>query len=152
MSFVFSSNLNFEARESLVALASEGPVVCFEHLDSTATELDVLSALPKDIWGTFLAKVEFSPLYQMLRVSKSFHELANQAIRAFYCIQRKGKAYLNYTALLHELDTLMQDAAKDISDDEAKVALGNSVGYLCIKSVLESQFGYCISCAPGRLP
>lgn len=152
LSCLISSSSSSEAGKLLTAPALEAYAACSENPGPACSELGALAVLPQDIRRVIFAEVGFASFYQMLHVTKSFYELANQAIRTFYSIQREGKAYLNYTALIRELNALVQDAAKDRTAAEASTALESSVGYLCIKAVLEAQFGYCIRYAPGQLP
>lgn len=59
---------------------------------------------------------------------------------------------LNYTIILHEFDTLIQDAGNVGEMSRINVILESSLPYECIKSILEAKFGYCIRYIEGNLP
>lgn len=108
--------------------------------------------LPDEVILAVFANVGFAGLYKASCVSKNFCTLARQVSKAIYGIEHEGRAYLNYTAVLYELDALVQDAGKEAKIAQANVALQASPDLLCIRSTLEAEFGYCIRYAANRLP
>lgn len=109
-------------------------------------------AMPRDALFIILSKLKFACLYQASYVSKDFRLLADQAIKSVYGIQRHKSIHLNYTLILHELEALVQDAAKTGTRAQANRVLKASLRFQCIQSVLEATFGYCIRYARGNLP
>lgn len=110
------------------------------------------ASLSRDVLLTVLLELEFADLYQVSCASKGLCPLANQAIRALYGIQLGGRAYLNYTSLLHEFDRLVRDGLYGKGTAEADGMPGVSPHCMCIQSILEAQFGCCIKHVKDRLP
>lgn len=93
---------------------------------------------------TFL-KLGLADLYRISYVSRSFRGPADQAIRVLYCSQSGEKVYPNYTLLLRELDGLVECEGGNLGTvAEASTAPKAGLPLMCIQSMLEARFGYCI--------
>lgn len=121
-------------------------------LVSAASGSNMQLPLTADALLTILLRLGFVDLYQASCVAKCFRPLAVQAVKIRYGIQLGGKIYLNYGLVLHEFDTLVEDAAKCEDMVKANLALEASPQFKCVQSVLEAQFGYCIKRVDGSLP
>lgn len=112
--------------------------------------------IPNDAVMNIFQKLGFADNYQLSYVSKGFRILADEAIRSFWGIQHGKRTFLNYSLLLRELETMVKDVAGNArgsgSAAEVNLALKASVHFVCIQSVLEAEFGYCVSYAEGLLP
>lgn len=109
-------------------------------------------ALNIDVLPNVFVNLGFAGICQVSCVSRDYRKAARQAIRVFYGIQMGGKTFLNYTLLLREMDALARDMANGKSTAETADALGACPRFLCLRHVLEAQFGYCIKCVAGELP
>lgn len=105
-----------------------------------------------DVLLNILLQLQLADLYLMTCVSEGFCKLARQAIESLYVMQHDGSHFLNYSKILYELDTLVQDAGAGVDVDAASIALQASPRFRCVESVLRAQFGYCIGYAKGKLP
>lgn len=110
------------------------------------------AALSRDVLLIAFARLGFADFYQASYALKSFRELVDPIVRFRCGIKHNGKTFLNYTAIIREMDALMQDAGKSGSLCKDSRALEGSFHFNCIKSILEARFGYCIEYAAGRLP
>lgn len=121
-------------------------------LASGAPEVSTGVTFPKDAWLTAFARLEFSDLCQDSYVSKAMRAVAQQAITSLYGIRHNGILYLNYTQILHVLDKIMNDAREGAAVADFQKALEVLPEFLCIRSILKAQFGYCFKYHPYRLP
>lgn len=103
---------------------------------------------------TIRSSLGFAALFQSSFVSKDLRNLAYQILLPLYGAEHNGRIYLSYTKIAHEFGRLVRDAAESNAGDvdKASEALHSSLDYMCIKSMLEVEFGYCIKYAKGKLP
>lgn len=113
---------------------------------------DIAALVGTDLLLVVLSKLGFADLCQVSYLSKSFHTLADQVIKGLHVIRHNGSTCLDYTKILHELDALVQGAVQDGDISKANAALGSSLHFACIQSVLQARFGYCIRHAIDKLP
>lgn len=121
-------------------------------LSHAALRTSIEGVLSEDVLTAIMLKLDFANLCQSSYLSKSFRRRAKQAILALYSIRYDNQDFLNYTAILHELDALVQHKGQNLSIVEAKEVLKASPHFLCIQRVLEAEFGCCIRHGEAQLP
>lgn len=124
----------------LIALSG----LIFASLVSIAPESGSKTFLPVNFLFLACSKIEFADLYQSSYVSKQFRELVDEIIRSLYVIQHGGRLSLNYTLIIRELFARMQFVEEHCGAGEVNKAVKRLPHIMCIMSLLESQFGYCI--------
>lgn len=108
--------------------------------------------LHRDALLLILSRLEVADLYSAFFVSEGLRELAHQAIRIRYGVQIHGKICVNYTAVLHELQTEIEDARMGHEVIGANAALCSSLRFMGLRYVLTAAFGRCIRYASCDLP
>lgn len=98
-------------------------------------------------------KLGFADACRSFYVSKGFNKLVKPIFEEQLCfIIHKGKAYLSYAGMLHEMNAIMLNAAKNRNVAEAYAILAASPKFVFLQSVLETRFGYCIGHEKEGLP
>lgn len=129
------------------------PCLISAMLAHTDPSSSIQAALTIDSLKHILLQLGFADVCRCFYVSKGFSNLAKPIFEEHLCfITHKGRAYLNYTEMLHEMNVIMVDAAKDRDSAEAYAVLAASPKFVFLQSVLEMKFGYCIGHEKEGLP
>lgn len=88
-----------------------------------------------------------------LKASGSFHDAVHHAVKSFYSYEYDGVAYPDYTKMAYSLGELLTGKAYTTYRFKLVTANLSLPSYICVKSVLEAEFGYCFDLAtsPAQL-
>lgn len=121
------------------------PCLISSILVLTAPQSGVNKGLVQDVRMLIFEKLEFADLYQASYVSEGFRVWADEAIMSLYVIRHGGKAYLNYTSIIHELNSLFADIRMRNLRDMDTAVFNDLPHVSCVRSILEPHFGRCIN-------
>lgn len=136
----------------MLAWSTALPCILLAGLSHAALRTSIEGTLPEDVLMAIMLKLDFANLCQASYLAKSFRTRGKQAILALYSTRYGNENFLNYTAILHELDALVQDTGESLGIVEAKKVLKASPHFLCIQRILEAEFGCCIRHGETQLP
>ena len=105
--------MRFSMLARLIALLC----LVYANLIIAALGLNIEAGLSTNSLQTVFSALGFADLYHASYVSKRFRAVADQTIRVSYGILHSAITCLNYTLILYELDTMVQDAKQDKSMD-----------------------------------
>lgn len=106
----------------------------------------VQMSLLRDPLGAVFLELKFEDICQSFYVSKSFSCLVEQILEDYSCfIKHDGKRYLNYTQILRQIDAMGRDVANSSTAVSAYAVRAASPGFILFRSILEAEFGHCIS-------
>lgn len=119
----------------------------------------ILEALHGDMLKVAVRHLGLIGLHETPSVSRHFQSLAMEVLLPIYGIEHAGTTCLNYSMIMYELDALVNEVlegadmagASKEARAEAYVALKSTPKYMCMRIVLEAQFGACISDEDGKI-